>query len=137
MAERRILVVAHAHRDDTVDAAVRVVDTLRRAGATPVMELADRTALAELAPVLGDVAVLGDDIRVDDLDAAEALAEVVHVPRHYQLGHSGLPVNAVLDGPLAGEVSVDDMLTLLADLSKPMTSVRSPIATGGLPGTRC
>lgn len=48
--------------------------------------------------------------------AAEALAEVVHVPRHYQLGHSSLPVDAVLDGPLAGEVSVDDMLTLLRRL---------------------
>ena len=36
MNERRILVVAHARRDDTVRAAHRVVAALRAAGATPV-----------------------------------------------------------------------------------------------------
>ena len=132
MAERRILVVAHAHRDDTVDAAVRVVDTLRRAGATPVMELADRTALAELAPVLGDVAVLGDDIRVDDLDlaivlggdgtilrAAELVREGTAPVLGINMGHVGFlaeierdNMDAAVARAVAGDYEVEERLAL-------------------------
>ncbi|MGO1849177.1 NAD kinase [Microbacterium sp.] len=132
MAERRILVVAHAHRDDTVDAAVRVVDTLRRAGATPVMELADRTALAELAPVLGDIAVLGDDIRVDDLDlaivlggdgtilrAAELVREGTAPVLGINMGHVGFlaeierdNMDAAVARAVAGDYEVEERLAL-------------------------
>ena len=73
MSERKILVVAHAHRDDTVDAAVRVASLLRAAGAVPVLSHEDRTALSAIAPVLGDVAVLGTDIPLSDIDLAISL----------------------------------------------------------------
>lgn len=73
MSERKILVVAHAHREDTVDAAVRVASLLRSAGAIPVLSHDDREALAEIAPVLGEVAVLGTDIALADIDLAISL----------------------------------------------------------------
>ena len=48
--ERYILVVAHARRDDTVEAAQRVLDALSSAGARPVVTADDR---AELIAALG------------------------------------------------------------------------------------
>ncbi|MBO3664553.1 NAD kinase [Microbacterium stercoris] len=73
MSERKILVVAHAHREDTVDAAVRVASLLRAAGAVPVLSHEDRAALSAIAPVLSDVAVLGTDVALTDIDLAISL----------------------------------------------------------------
>lgn len=73
MSERRILVVAHAHRVDTVEAAVRVVALLRSAGAQPVLSPEDRAELSALAPVLAEVPVLGTDIALADIDLAIVL----------------------------------------------------------------
>jgi len=73
MSERKILVVAHAHREDTVDAAVRVASLLRSAGAVPVLSHEDRAALSAIAPVLSDVAVLGTDVALTDIDLAISL----------------------------------------------------------------
>lgn len=132
MSERRILVVAHAHRDDTVDAAVRVVDTLRRSGATPVMETGDRAELAELAPVLGDVAVLGDDVALEDVDLAIVLggdgtilraAEIVRDGTApvlgINMGHVGFlaeierdNMDAAVARAIAGDYDVEERLAL-------------------------
>ncbi len=50
-SERRILLVVHARRDDTVEAAQRVLTAVRAAGAIPVVSAEDRPELAErLAP---------------------------------------------------------------------------------------
>ena len=70
--ERKILVVAHAHRDDTVDAAVRVVGLLRSAGAVPVLAPDDRAELSALAPSLADVAALGEEAHAAGADAVVA-----------------------------------------------------------------
>src|SRR6476659_2022339 len=59
-AERSILVVAHAHRADTVHAAERVVGALREAGARPVLAADDRAELAAVRPSFADVVTLDD-----------------------------------------------------------------------------
>lgn len=71
--ERSILVVAHARREDTVDAARRVLSALLEAGASPVLAPEDA---AELRPVLGaldGVRELGADTSLDDLELAIVL----------------------------------------------------------------
>ncbi|WP_407662086.1 NAD kinase [Microbacterium gorillae] len=55
MDERNILVVAHARRDDTVSAAVRVIEALHTAGARAVMSIED---LRDLSESLGDTTAL-------------------------------------------------------------------------------
>ncbi|GAA5152439.1 NAD kinase [Microbacterium pseudoresistens] len=59
MNERNILVVAHAHRDDTVQAARRVIEALRAAGARAVLSADDRAELAAVDPAFANVDVLG------------------------------------------------------------------------------
>lgn len=112
MAERRILVVAHAYRDETVEAAVGVVDTLRRSGALPVMDAADRAELAAVAPVLDDVAALGSDVPVADLDLAIVLGGDGTILRAAELVREGtapvLGINMGHVGFLA-EIERDDM----------------------------
>lgn len=73
MNERNILVVAHAGRDDTVAAARRVIDSLREAGARPVLAADDRAELAAVDPQFADVDVLGDTVDQADLELAIVL----------------------------------------------------------------
>lgn len=73
MNERHILVVAHAGREETVAAALRVVQALRGAGARPVLPAADRDDLAAVDPRFADLALLGDDIALADLELAIVL----------------------------------------------------------------
>jgi NAD+ kinase len=73
MNERSILVVAHARRDDTVDAARRVIDELREAGARPVLAPDDSADLAAVDPWFADVDVLGDTVDLADLELAVVL----------------------------------------------------------------
>ncbi|GGF35198.1 NAD kinase 2 [Microbacterium sorbitolivorans] len=112
MTKRKILVVAHAHRDDTVEAAVRVVDTLVRSGAVPVMDAEDRADLSVLAPVLSDVAVLGDDVPLDEVDLAVVLGGDGTILRAAELVREGtapvLGINMGHVGFLA-EIDRDDM----------------------------
>jgi len=132
MTERRILVVAHAHREDTVDAAVRVVDTLRRSGAVPVMDAADRAELSDAAPVLGDVDVLVDDVPVADVDlaivlggdgtilrAAELVRDGTAPVLGINMGHVGFlaeierdSMDAAVARGIAGDYDVEERLAL-------------------------
>lgn len=77
MNERNILVVAHAHRDDTVRAARRVVEALRAAGARPVLSADDRSDLVAADPWFAEVDALtaGEDgaLLTDDLELAIVL----------------------------------------------------------------
>jgi len=73
MNERNILVVAHAGRADTVDAARRVVDALREAGARPVLAADDRAELAAVDPMFADVDVLGETVDQSALELAIVL----------------------------------------------------------------
>lgn len=70
MSARNILVVAHAHRSDTVAAARRVIGALAAADATAVVPADDA-----LRGALGDLpaAVLGVDVAVSDIEVAVVL----------------------------------------------------------------
>jgi len=73
--QRNILVVAHAKRDDTVSAALRVVRRLEESGARAVMAVDDR---ADLAAVLDDTAPLEHVAALDvDVSAAEVDVAIV------------------------------------------------------------
>ncbi|WP_300268504.1 NAD kinase [Microbacterium sp.] len=73
MNERNILVVAHAGRDDTVDAARRVIELLRTAGARPVLSPDDRAELSAVDENFSDVDALGEVVPVDELELAIVL----------------------------------------------------------------
>lgn len=73
MNERNILVVAHAGRPDTVDAARRVIEALRGAGARPVLAAEDRADLAAVDPLFADVDVLGETVEQSALELAIVL----------------------------------------------------------------
>ncbi|WP_144873495.1 NAD kinase [Microbacterium sp. 1.5R] len=73
MNVRNILVVAHARRTDTVEAARRVVEALRGAGARPVLASDDSADLSAVDPFFADVDVLGDTIVQEDLELAVVL----------------------------------------------------------------
>lgn len=73
MNERNILVVAHARRTDTVEAARRVVEALREAGARPVLAGDDSADLSAVDPFFAEVDVLGDTVAQEDLELAIVL----------------------------------------------------------------
>jgi NAD+ kinase len=109
---RSILVVAHARRQDTVDAAQRVLDALIAAGARPVLAADDR---AELVDALGDlpgVLTLGSDVAVADIELAIVLGGDGTILRAAELVRDGtapvLGVNMGHVGFLA-EIERDDL----------------------------
>ena len=112
MNERRILVVAHAKREDTVAAALRVVDALRDAGATPVLPDPDRSELAQVDSRFADVALLGADVAEHDLELAIVLGGDGTILRAAELvRESGAPVLGINMGHVGflAEIDRDDM----------------------------
>ena len=111
-AERNILVVVHARRDDTVAAAQRVVSALREAGARPVLSPDDREELGDALALLGQVATLGVDVSVDDIELAIVLGGDGTILRAAELVREGtapvLGINMGHVGFLA-EIERDDM----------------------------
>ena len=111
-AERNILVVVHARRDDTVAAAQRVVSALREAGARPVLSPDDREELGDALALLGQVATLGVDVPVDDIELAIVLGGDGTILRAAELVREGtapvLGINMGHVGFLA-EIERDDM----------------------------
>ncbi|GAB3617808.1 NAD kinase [Okibacterium endophyticum] len=65
---RRILVVPHTGRADSVTAAVQVIDQLRVAGATPVLARDEYTEIVASGVSIGDVEILGEDTTKADLE---------------------------------------------------------------------
>ncbi|NHI16501.1 NAD kinase [Microbacterium excoecariae] len=112
MNARNILIVAHAHREDTVQAAARIVSIIRGQGARPVFAAEDRAALAGIAPGFADVAVLGDDVSPDDVAVAISLGGDGTILRAAELVRGGtapiLGINMGHVGFLA-EIERDDM----------------------------
>lgn len=110
--KRHILVVAHALRDDTVDAADRVVRALRAAGATPVLAADDRAELVAARAGFDDVAALGIDVAVEDIELAIVLGGDGTILRAAELVREGtapvLGINMGHVGFLA-EIDKDDM----------------------------
>jgi NAD+ kinase len=111
-AERSILVVVHAQREDNVRAAERVIAALRAAGARPVLAPDDRRDLAAARPSLGDVAALGDDVAVSEIELAIVLGGDGTILRAAELVRDGtapvLGINMGHVGFLA-EIERDDM----------------------------
>ncbi|MFE7844498.1 NAD kinase [Microbacterium sp. NPDC057407] len=111
-AERSILVVAHAHREDTVLAAERVVTALRAAGARPVLAADDRAELSAVRAGFEDVAALGEDVPIDDVELAIVLGGDGTILRAAELVRDGtapvLGINMGHVGFLA-EIERDDM----------------------------
>lgn len=87
-ASRNILVVAHAGRRDTVEAAGRVIRALQRAGATAVLPGEDGE-LAEALEDVGPVAALGADVSVDALELAIVLGGDGSILRAAELVRTG------------------------------------------------
>lgn len=109
---RRILVVAHARRGDTVDAAARVVAALRAAGATPVLSPDDRAELSAVLASFADVATLGDDVAVRDIELAVVLGGDGTILRAAELVRDGTaPIIGVNMGHVGflAEIEPDDM----------------------------
>ena len=71
--QRRILVVAHTGRADTIEAAVRVSDSLSAAGATPVMDPEQWAELGDHGARVPLVEVLGRDVAIDEVELAIVL----------------------------------------------------------------
>ena len=68
-AQRSILIVAHTNREETVRAAHRVIAALRASGARPVLAPEDCAELSDI----DDVAVLGVDVPIEDVELAIVL----------------------------------------------------------------
>lgn len=112
MNERRILVVAHAKRTDTVEAAVRVVDALHSAGAVPVLPAPDRDELAAVDSRFAGLALLGEDVAAEDLELAIVLGGDGTILRAAELVRdSGAPVLGINMGHVGflAEIDRDDM----------------------------
>ncbi|MEV4667824.1 NAD kinase [Microbacterium sp. LWO12-1.2] len=112
MNERNILVVAHAGRVDTVEAARRVVDALRGAGARPVLAADDRTELAAVDAAFADVDVLGATVDPADLELAIVLGGDGTILRAAELVRdTGAPVLGINMGHVGflAEIDRDDM----------------------------
>ena len=111
-AERSILVVVHARRDDTIAAAQRVVSALREAGARPVLSVDDQEELGSSLALLGDVATLGVDVPVAAIELAIVLGGDGTILRAAELVRDGtapvLGINMGHVGFLA-EIERDDM----------------------------
>jgi NAD+ kinase len=109
--DRRILVVAHARRDDTVAAAQRVIDALRSAGARAVLSPDDRADL-EGSLTLEGVGTLGVDVDVADVELAVVLGGDGTILRAAELVRgSSAPVLGINMGHVGflAEIERDDM----------------------------
>lgn len=112
MSERYILVVAHARRDDTVDAAHRVVSALREAGVQPVLDAGDRDELATVDSFFADVDVIGEHVSVDDIELAIVLGGDGTILRAAELVREGtVPILGINMGHVGflAESERDDM----------------------------
>ncbi|PRA78792.1 NAD kinase [Microbacterium sp. MYb66] len=112
MNERRILVVAHAGRVDTVEAARRVTDALRGAGARPVLAADDHAALSAVDEFFADVDVLGESADPASLELAIVLGGDGTILRAAELVRdSGAPVLGINMGHVGflAEIDRDDM----------------------------
>lgn len=109
---RNILVVAHAGRDDTVAAALRVIDAVLEAGARPVLEPNDHRDLVAADDRFGRAVILGDAVAEDDVEIAIVLGGDGTILRAAELvRESGSPVLGINMGHVGflAEIERDDM----------------------------
>jgi len=110
-SDRRILLVVHARRDDTVHAAERILTAVRSAGATPVVSAEDRPELAERLSLEG-VQTLGVDVGIDDVELAIVLGGDGTILRAAEVVRGGtVPILGINMGHVGflAEIERDDM----------------------------
>ncbi|GEB47368.1 MULTISPECIES: NAD kinase [Microbacterium] len=110
-SDRRILLVVHARRDDTVHAAERILTAVRSAGATPVVSAEDRPELAERLSLEG-VQTLGVDVGIDDIELAIVLGGDGTILRAAEVVRGGtVPILGINMGHVGflAEIERDDM----------------------------
>jgi NAD+ kinase len=130
MTARHMLVVAHTGRQDALDAAVKVCEQLRHAGAIPVVSEAQLDALKNAGS--GECQVLGVDVGLSELELTIVLGGDGTILAAVQLtrgspapilginhGHVGFLAESERDDlawtvstALAGEYDVDERLVL-------------------------
>jgi len=118
MTERRrcVLILAHTGRDATVDAAASALAMLREGGVVPVLMPADRVDIAARCDVDG-VAVLGEDVEVDDLELVVVLGGDGTILRAAELvRNSDVPLLGVNMGHVGflAEAEADDLGATIA-----------------------
>lgn len=134
MSERNILVVVHAGRSDSIEAAHRVVDAVRAAGARPVFSVEDRDSLADAG--FTGVATLGEDVAAADLEfvivlggdgtilrAAELVYEADVPVLGINMGHVGFlaeidreAMDEAVGRIIERDYSVEDRMTLAVEV---------------------
>src|SRR5471030_261924 len=72
-ADRHVLIVAHTGREDSLEAAVAVCRQLQAAGLIPVLNADEYDDLLRYAPDLTPVAMLGDQVTIQDLEVVIVL----------------------------------------------------------------
>ncbi len=72
-ADRHVLIVAHTGRDDSLEAAVVVCRQLQAAGLTPVLNADEYDDLLRFAPDLAPVAMLGEQVTIQELEVVIVL----------------------------------------------------------------
>jgi len=110
-SDRRILLVVHARRDDTVHAAERILTAVRSAGATPVVSAEDRPELAERLSLDG-VQTLGVDVGIDEVELAIVLGGDGTILRAAEVVRGGtVPILGINMGHVGflAEIERDDM----------------------------
>lgn len=111
MTTREILVVAHAQRADTIAAAARVIGAVTAAGARAVLP-GDDDALIDALSGVGEFAVLGRDVTVDQIELAIVLGGDGTILRAAEIVREGsapvLGINMGHVGFLA-EIEADDI----------------------------
>ena len=70
---RNFLVVSHTSQPDSLEASAEVCRLLRSAGAIAVLRDTERDAVVAVAPDLADLAVLGSQVDVSDVECAIVL----------------------------------------------------------------
>lgn len=129
---RSILVVAHTGRDESLQAAILVLERLIRSGARAVLCGEDEVGIVAAAPWLDNTAVLGRDVSIEDVDLVFVLGGDGTILRAAEitrggsapllgvnLGHVGFLAEserddldqAVVRG-LAGDYTVEERMTL-------------------------
>lgn len=70
---RYVAIVAHTGRDDSIDAALGVLDLLRDGGITPALTVQERADLERARGPLSGIALLDVDVSIDDLELVVVL----------------------------------------------------------------